>query len=76
MWYTGQFKPGEADGAAYLFYATSRDGITFQRVSEAPVLCPEAPGEKTPLCVPVYCGMRKTGSKDCLQLGTQCRIIT
>lgn len=52
MWYTGQFKPGEADGASYIFYATSFDGITFQRVLETPVLRPEAPWEKNAVMCP------------------------
>lgn len=52
MWYTGQFKPGLADGASRIFYATSEDGKNFQRVSENPVLIPDLPWEKVAVMNP------------------------
>lgn len=52
MWYTGQFKPGAADGSSHIFYAISKDGITFERVSEEPVLSPEFAWEKCALMCP------------------------
>lgn len=36
LWYTGQ-----AGGASKIGYATSRDGVHFERVSREPVLVPE-----------------------------------
>lgn len=52
MWYTGQYKPGAADGTSQLFYATSKDGVHFERVSDKPVLCPELPWEKRAVMCP------------------------
>lgn len=52
MWYTGQYKPGQADGNSWIFYAKSRDGVHFERVSEEPVLYPEFPWEKVAVMCP------------------------
>ncbi len=52
MWYTGQYKPGEADGTSHIFYAVSRDGRHFERVSEKPVLYPEQAWEKKAVMCP------------------------
>ncbi len=40
MWYTGQ-----AHGNSYIGFAESEDGVRFRRVSDRPVLSPEAPFE-------------------------------
>jgi len=47
MWYTGQAKGRSAIG-----YATSPDGITWNRRSDKPVLSPEAPWEKVAVMCP------------------------
>lgn len=52
MWYTGQYKPGQVDGNSYLFYATSKDGITFTRMSEEPVMFPDCEWEKVAVMCP------------------------
>ena len=52
MWYTGQYKAGEADGTSHIFYATSNDGISFKRVQNTPVLSPLEPWEKHALMCP------------------------
>lgn len=52
MWYTGQYKPGEADGSSHIFYADSRDGIHFERQGGEPVLCPDCPWEKAAVMCP------------------------
>lgn len=52
MWYTGQFRPGEADGTSHLFYAVSEDGLTFRRVQNTPVLVPEREWEKVAVMCP------------------------
>lgn len=52
MWYTGQYKPGMADGNSYLFYATSEDGVKFKRMSEEPVMFPEFEWEKVAVMCP------------------------
>lgn len=52
MWYTGQFKPGEADGKSWIFYAISNDGIEFQRVSLEPVISAEEDWEKVAVMCP------------------------
>ncbi len=52
MWYTGQYKAGEPDGTSHIFYAMSRDGRNFTRVSEKPVLFPEAAWEKSAVMCP------------------------
>ena len=52
MWYTGQFKPGEADGSSHIFYATSEDGIRFSRAIDTPVLYPETQWEKSAVMNP------------------------
>jgi predicted GH43/DUF377 family glycosyl hydrolase len=52
MWYTGQFKAGQADGTSHIFYSTSKDGVNFERVQDTPVLCPQEPWEKCALMCP------------------------
>lgn len=52
MWYTGQYKPGEADGTSHIFYAVSSDGKNFQRVSKLPVLYPDKAWEKRAVMCP------------------------
>lgn len=52
MWYTGQYKAGEADGTSHIFYAISEDGRNFTRVSEKPVLFPDAIWEKAAVMCP------------------------
>lgn len=52
MWYTGQYKPGEADGKSWLFYAVSEDGLAWKRVGGTPVLSAEAPWEKVAVMCP------------------------
>lgn len=52
MWYTGQYKPGAADGTSHIFYAVSEDGVGFQRVLDSPVLVPEAEWEKSAVMCP------------------------
>lgn len=52
MWYTGQYKPGEADGTSQIFYAVSTDGIQFERFSDTPVLLPEKRWEKSAVMCP------------------------
>jgi sucrose-6-phosphate hydrolase SacC (GH32 family) len=52
MWYTGQYKPGEASGKSWIFYATSRDGINWARVSNQPVLSAEEEWEKVAVMLP------------------------
>ena len=52
MWYTGQYKAGQADGSSHLFYATSKDGVKFERVSESPVMAPELEWEKVAVMCP------------------------
>ena len=52
MWYTGQYKAGEADGTSHIFYAVSDDGSSFTRVGDKPVLYPEAPWEKAAVMCP------------------------
>ena len=52
MWYTGQYKAGEADGTSHVFYATSVDGVHFERVSTEPVMTAEAPWEKVAVMNP------------------------
>jgi len=47
MWYTGQ-----ARGHSWIGYVTSADGKTWKRMSEKPVLSPEAPWEKVALMCP------------------------
>ena len=47
MWYTGQ-----ARGRSQIGYATSPDGITWKRMSEKPVLAPEAAWEKVAVMCP------------------------
>ena len=46
MWYTGQIRPGAADGHSWIGYATSPDGVTWKRMSEKPVLTFDQPWEK------------------------------
>ena len=52
MWYTGQFKPGEADGKSWLFYAISTNGITWDRIRLKPVLSAETGWEKAAVMSP------------------------
>ncbi|MDR0473715.1 MAG: hypothetical protein LBH43_08625 [Treponema sp.] len=52
LWYTGQFKAGEADGTSHIFFATSSDGVNFKRVQNLPVLYPQEPWEKRALMCP------------------------
>jgi predicted GH43/DUF377 family glycosyl hydrolase len=47
MWYTGQ-----ARGHSWIGYATSQDGKTWHRMSDKPVLSPEAPWEKVAVMCP------------------------
>ena len=52
MWYTGQFKAGMPDGTSHIFYATSKDGINFERASDIPVMTPSASWEKSAIMNP------------------------
>lgn len=52
MWYTGQYKPGQADGTSHIFCAVSDDGVHFERAAETPVLSPEAEWEKSAVMSP------------------------
>lgn len=52
MWYTGQYKPGIADGTSHIFHGISTDGINFARTGDRPVLAPEAPWEKAAVMCP------------------------
>ena len=52
MWYTGQFKPGAADGKSWIFYAISGDGVYFERVSLQPVLSAAEEWEKAAVMSP------------------------
>lgn len=52
MWYTGQHKPGEADGTSDLFHAISTDGVHFERTGEEPVFSPAEPWEKQAVMCP------------------------
>jgi predicted GH43/DUF377 family glycosyl hydrolase len=56
MWYTGQ-----ARGRSWIGYATSRDGKTWQRMSDKPVLSAEKPWEKVAVMCPhvLYDGKAK-----------------
>jgi predicted GH43/DUF377 family glycosyl hydrolase len=47
LWYTGQ-----ANGQSWIGYATSQDGTTWKRMSEKPVLSPDAPWEKRAVMCP------------------------
>jgi predicted GH43/DUF377 family glycosyl hydrolase len=47
MWYTGQ-----ADGKSKLGYATSKDGLVWERQSKTPVLVSEEPWEKVAVMCP------------------------
>ena len=47
MWYTGQAK-----GHSWIGYATSPDGIAWNRMSDKPVLSPEKPWEKVAVMCP------------------------
>jgi beta-1,2-mannobiose phosphorylase / 1,2-beta-oligomannan phosphorylase len=47
MWYTGQSK-----GRSWVGYATSKDGKTWQRMSDKPVLSAEKPWEKVAVMCP------------------------
>ena len=52
MWYTGQYKAGQADGTSHIFYAISRDGVHFERTSDQPVLFPKEEWEKVAVMCP------------------------
>ena len=52
MWYTGQYKAGEADGSSHIFYAVSQDGVHFERMQDDPVLYPLETWEKSALMCP------------------------
>jgi predicted GH43/DUF377 family glycosyl hydrolase len=52
MWYTGQVKPGQADGHSWIGYATSPDGLHWRRMSSRPVLSFERPWEKVAVMCP------------------------
>jgi len=52
MWYTGQFKPGQADGTSDIFHAVSEDGVHFTRTGDAPVLSAKLPWEKQAVMCP------------------------
>jgi predicted GH43/DUF377 family glycosyl hydrolase len=52
MWYTGQVKPGRIDGHSWIGYATSPDGINWQRRSDKPVLSFEKAWEKVAVMCP------------------------
>ena len=47
MWYTGQ-----ARGKSWIGYATSKDGVTWERMSDKPVLAAEKPWEKVAVMCP------------------------
>jgi predicted GH43/DUF377 family glycosyl hydrolase len=47
MWYTGQ-----AGGKSWIGYATSRDGVLWERMSDRPVLAAEKPWEKAAVMCP------------------------
>lgn len=46
MWYTGQVRPGAGDGHSWIGYATSPDGVLWNRISDKPVLSFDQPWEK------------------------------
>lgn len=52
MWYTGQYKPGQADGTSDIFHAVSEDGVRFVRTGDEPVLRAQAPWEKQAVMCP------------------------
>lgn len=52
MWYTGQFKPGQADGTSDIFHAVSEDGVHFVRTGDDPVLQADQPWEKQAVMCP------------------------
>lgn len=52
MWYTGQLRPGKADGGSWIFYAVSQDGFKWERVQKEPVLSPEKEWEKVAVMNP------------------------
>ena len=52
MWYTGQYKPGQADGTSDIFHAVSEDGVHFVRTGDEPVLSAELPWEKQAVMCP------------------------
>lgn len=52
MWYTGQHKPGQADGTSDIFHAVSEDGVHFTRTGDEPVLRAELPWEKQAVMCP------------------------
>jgi len=52
LWYTGQFRPGQADGTSHIFHAVSQDGVHFERTGEKPVVYPDLPWEKSAVMCP------------------------
>jgi predicted GH43/DUF377 family glycosyl hydrolase len=55
IWYTGQMPgklPHGSDGRSWIFYATSLDGITWERASLEPVISAEEPWEKVAVMCP------------------------
>ena len=52
MWYTGQHKPGQADGTSDIFHAVSEDGVRFTQTGDEPVLRAELPWEKQAVMCP------------------------
>lgn len=52
MWYTGQTWINNRDGRSVIGYAFSKDGKSWKRVSDKPVLTPEVTWEKTSLMCP------------------------
>lgn len=51
MWYTGQIKPGKADGNSWIGYAESEDGLHWSRLDK-PVIGFEYPWEKNAVMCP------------------------
>lgn len=52
MWYTGQMAAVTNEGHSYIGYANSKDGKNWKRMSDTPVLTPEAPWEKGAVMCP------------------------
>jgi beta-1,2-mannobiose phosphorylase / 1,2-beta-oligomannan phosphorylase len=52
MWYSGQVAAVTNEGHSYIGYATSSDGKNWKRMSDKPVLKPEAPWEKGAVMCP------------------------
>jgi predicted GH43/DUF377 family glycosyl hydrolase len=52
LWYTGQRHAPQGKGQSWIGYAVSRDGKTWKRQSDRPVLSPERPWEKVAVMCP------------------------